>query len=125
MIERRARVTWIIGAEVEVGVNVDDADTIRRVGGDDPLKSAPRGFVTAADHQRQVTVGDCEVYTVCELCLRRLHRLADAFNIARVVDWVFLMPRQVRERLAQRPRPVSRPDAAAVAADALVAGKAD
>src|SRR5262249_18419219 len=125
LAERRAGVRRLIGTQVEVGVDVHDAEFRLWLRPDDSLERAPRGFMPAAEDQRPVPGGDQLRDAGREAFLGRLQVAGVAPHVAVVVNGLVLVPREVRQRGADRPRAVLRPDPAAVPSHALVAGEPD
>src|SRR4051812_34023702 len=90
------------------------------------LKCSPRRFMSAADHDWKVTVANGTCYSISKSTLSTFQSGIGTNYVAGIIYRVrAMMPRHIRQRLAQRPRPVLSADAAAVAADAFVAGEPD
>ncbi|MNN25194.1 hypothetical protein D3C81_1386530 [compost metagenome] len=116
-------------AQVEVGVEVDDAQARRLAGvvqvGGEAQPAAVGQLVAAAEDDRPVAGGQQCGDPRAELALRRVEVAVGAGHVAGVEDRAAAVPGQVGQRAADRLRPGGGADAAVVAAHALVAGEAE
>ena len=108
-----------------MGIEVDDADFRRRFCLHQAQESAESGFVAAAKHQRPMAgAEDCRDAAGKAVLGGRQIAVWTVKVAAAVVDRVVLMPGQIHESLANRHRSAGGADAALIAANALLAGKA-
>ena len=115
-------------AQVQVGVDIDDADARRAAGGfqvsGQAEEAAVSHFVAAAEHDGKLTVVQQAGHLPAQFGLGGFQFVVAAMHVAGVVGGLRLMPGQIGQRAADGARRGRRARAALVAAHAGVAGKA-
>ena len=112
-------------ADVEVGIEIDDANHLVRVRCGKAAPGAVGGFVATTQHQREMPVARQLFHRSGQPQVGSVQIAIGTGHIAHIAQWPVLMPGQIGQRLADDGWCGSGTDTALIAPHAFVTGKAD